>query len=60
MALGSLRRRGYAVSAVIVTFDPNDFTDSAARLMAEGIEARAVADEADLASLCRQRLVRSA
>ena len=57
-ALGSLKRRGYAVVAVLVMFDEFEFQDAAGRLLAQGIEARQVADETSLSALCGQHLMR--
>ncbi|MBE7499875.1 MAG: DUF58 domain-containing protein [Verrucomicrobiales bacterium] len=64
LALGRMRRRGFAVSVILV--DPaepglHDWAgapDWAARLMAEGLEFRLVRDEADLAHLCAEHFVR--
>lgn len=57
-ALGSLRRRGFAVTAVVISFDQHEFADCSGRLLAQGIEARQVADEAGLAALCGRHLAR--
>jgi uncharacterized protein (DUF58 family) len=57
-ALGSLKRRGYAVVAVLIVFNEFEFQDAAGRLLAQGIEARQVADEAGLSALCGQHLMR--
>ncbi|HUY92645.1 MAG TPA: DUF58 domain-containing protein [Pirellulales bacterium] len=57
-ALGSLKRRGYAVVAVLIMFNEFEFQDAAGRLLAQGIEARQVADEASLSALCGQHLMR--
>jgi hypothetical protein len=60
LALGSLRRQGYAVSIVLVSADEADVEDSYGRLMAEGImDIRTLRDEAGLQDLC-QRQVRGA
>jgi uncharacterized protein (DUF58 family) len=58
LALGSLRRRGYAVVALLVTLDEDELTEGAGRLLAEGIEVRPVRDEGGLATVCRQQLLR--
>jgi uncharacterized protein (DUF58 family) len=57
-ALGSLKRRGYAVVAVLITFDEFEYQDAAGRLLAQGIEARQVRDEASLSALCGQHVLR--
>lgn len=58
LALGSLKRRGLAVTAMLIAADENAYLDSAARLMAERIEVRKVDGEASLADLCRRQMVR--
>ncbi len=57
-ALGNLRRRGFAVSAVLVTFDENQAIDCLGRLVAMGIDARRVTSEESLAALCQEQMVR--
>ncbi len=57
-ALGSLKRRGYAVTAVLIVFDEFQFQEAAGRLLAQGVEARQVLDEASLSALCGQHLMR--
>jgi uncharacterized repeat protein (TIGR01451 family) len=57
-ALGQLRRRGFAVSAVLVAFDAVEQIDHGAHLMAEGIPFRTVGDEAELSALCQDQLSR--
>jgi uncharacterized protein (DUF58 family) len=63
IALGNLRRSGYAVTAVLVMFggekeylDWAEPPEWAARLLAEGINFRRVDDEASLSQLCAERL----
>ena len=57
-ALGNLRRRGYAVTAVLVVFDEHEASECLGRLISVGIDARSVTSEASLAALCQQQLVR--
>jgi uncharacterized protein (DUF58 family) len=57
VALGTLRRGGYAVTAVVLTYSEHSFAESAGRLLAEGIDVRQVDSEAALAALCSQRCV---
>ncbi len=64
LALGNLRRNGYAVTAVLVMFGETEYHDWAqppewaARLLAEGIAFRRVDDEASLSRLCAERILR--
>jgi len=57
-ALGNLRRRGYAVTAVLVIFDEHEATTGLGMLMAEGVDARWIASESSLSALCQQQMVR--
>jgi uncharacterized protein (DUF58 family) len=59
VALGQLRRRGYAVTAVLVLVaDERDRAEAMGRLLAEGIDVRHVNDEAAVAAVCRQQALR--
>jgi uncharacterized protein (DUF58 family) len=64
IALGTLRRHGFVVVVILVTFDEVSHydwaspPDWAARLMAEGIEFRRIEDEDGLAQLCAAQFVR--
>jgi uncharacterized protein (DUF58 family) len=59
IALGNLRRQGFAVTAVVVMYDDElDYADCVGRLLAERIDARRIGDERDLANLCADELVR--
>lgn len=57
-ALGMLRRRGFAVTAVVIAFDPEEFRECAGRLLAQRIDAHQVSDEASLSALCGRGLLR--
>ena len=58
VALGTLKRHGFAVTAIVVMFTQEDhYPDSVGRLMAEGIEVRTVSDEAMLANVCSAQMV---
>jgi uncharacterized repeat protein (TIGR01451 family) len=57
LALGELRRHGYAVSAVLVMFTEEERTRAQGRLMAQGIEVRHFNDDASLTPLCQQQLL---
>jgi uncharacterized repeat protein (TIGR01451 family) len=57
LALGSLRRRGYAVVAILVMPDEDEQAAAAGPLIAEGLEVRPIRDEAGLAAVCRRELL---
>jgi uncharacterized protein (DUF58 family) len=56
--LGNLRRRGYAVTAVLVMFDEYESSEHLGRLIAENLDARLVTSEESLSVLCQQQLAR--
>lgn len=56
-ALGNLRRQGYAVTAVVISFEQNHTLDCTGRLLAERIDFRIVESEEALSAVCQQRLV---
>jgi uncharacterized protein (DUF58 family) len=59
ISLGSLKRRGYAVTAILVTYDDDDDAPgSMGRLIAEGIDTRRVESEAAIGSVCAAEVVR--
>jgi uncharacterized protein (DUF58 family) len=59
IALGSLKRRGYAVTAILVMYDDEDDAPACmGRLMAEGIDVRRVESEAAIGSVCAAQMVR--
>jgi len=59
IALGSLKRRGYAVTVILVTYDDDDEAPaSMGRLIAEGIDVRRVDSEAAIASVCAAQAAR--
>ncbi len=53
VALGTLQRNGYAVSALLNLWDEYDFAQAAGPLLAEGVEARHLKDEQSIAEICR-------
>ena len=60
LALGSLRRRGYAVTAVLLLIEETHFDQCYGRLMAEGIlDIRHLKEEAELPTLCQRQAMRS-
>lgn len=58
IALGNLKRRGFAVTAVLNVFEEFDYARLAGPLMSQGIETRQLKDEAGIVDLCRQFLLR--
>ncbi|MEW6304022.1 MAG: DUF58 domain-containing protein [Verrucomicrobiota bacterium] len=64
IALGTLHRGGFAVTAIVITFEESTYRDWAqppewaGRLLAEGIDFRWVNDEPAIAHLCSERMVR--
>lgn len=64
IALGILRRSGFAVIAVMVSYEENEYLDWASppdwaeRLLAEGVPFRRVRDEASLQELCAEHFIR--
>lgn len=64
VALGNLRRSGYAVIAVLVLFGETEYYDWAQppdwahRLVAEGIDFRRIDDEASISKLCAEGVLR--
>ncbi|MEZ6045923.1 MAG: DUF58 domain-containing protein [Planctomycetaceae bacterium] len=55
--LGSLRRQGFAVTAILIRFDEGDLAVAMGQLMAEGIDARRVNNIEDISYVCSQELV---
>ena len=54
IALGNLQRQGFAVSAVVNTFEATDFADQAGLLLAQGVGAHHLADEESIVTICRR------
>jgi uncharacterized protein (DUF58 family) len=52
IALGSLKRRGYAVTALMVMPDEETLKENMGRLIAEGIEVHVVENEDDITNVC--------
>jgi uncharacterized protein (DUF58 family) len=63
IALGSLRRRGYSVTAIVILSEHENLPDWAVppewatRLLAEGIEFRHVSEELEIAQICAEQLM---
>jgi hypothetical protein len=58
VALGNLKRQGFAVTAIVSVFEEYDFAQAAGPLLAQGIETRQLKDEPGITNLCRQYLLR--
>jgi len=58
VALGNLRRRGFAVTAVLNLYETNDFEQAVGLLLAQGIEARHLKDKASIPTIGRQHVLR--
>ena len=64
IALGGLRRSGFAVTVILIHHDEHGYYDWAeppewaGRLLVEGIEFRCVNDEVSLAAVCSEKLLR--
>ncbi len=53
IALGNLRRRGFAVTAILNVFEDRDFAEAAGLLLSERIDSHHLKDEAAIGSVCR-------
>src|SRR5439155_26175358 len=61
LTLGNLRRRGLAVTAVLILFDDFQLETAYGRLLAEGVrDVRHLKDEAELPDLCSKQVQRAA
>jgi len=58
VTLGNLRRRGFAVTAILNLFNELDFAAASGRLLAEGIEAHHLKDRAEIVTICRHSALR--
>ena len=54
LALGSLRQRGFAVTAALIAISEAEYEEAHIRLRAEGLEVLHVLDNATLSALCRK------
>jgi uncharacterized protein (DUF58 family) len=59
IALGNLRRRGFAVTAILNLFEEYDFATASGPLLAQGVETRHLKEEAAIVELCRRFVLRS-
>lgn len=58
IALGNLRRRGLAVSAILNIFDDQLFAQASAYLLSEGVETRQLKDRAAIPRVCMNCVLR--
>ena len=58
LALGNLRRRGMAVTAIVNVYDEYDFARVAGPLVAERIDVRQLRDRAGIARMCQRMVLR--
>ena len=58
VALGNLRRQGFAVTAIVNTYEDRDYAAAAGMLLAERVEARHLRDESSVSNVCGTQLVR--
>ena len=58
LALGELRRKGLAVTAILNLYEDHEFEQASAQLAAEGIEARHLKSVEMLPTLCREYVLR--
>jgi uncharacterized repeat protein (TIGR01451 family) len=57
VALGHLKRQGFAVSVILLAFDEIERIDNAGPLLAHGLPVRSVSDENELYGFCELQLV---
>ena len=57
VALGSLRRQGFAVTAIVNCYDENDFARISGPLLNEGIQTRHLRDELSVTAICRRQVL---
>lgn len=58
LALGNLRRRGMAVTAIVNVYDEYDFARIAGPLVAERIDVRQLRDRTGIARMCQRMVLR--
>jgi uncharacterized repeat protein (TIGR01451 family) len=58
LALGELRRRGFAVAVLVNAYHVHEFEAACRPLFAEGLEARHLPDEAAVAAVCEDLYMR--
>jgi uncharacterized protein (DUF58 family) len=58
LALGGLRRRGFAVAAIVIAYHVHEYEQHAGLLAAEGIQTRQLKDQDDIVNVCREQVYR--
>ena len=58
ITLGSLKKRGFAVTAILNVYETQEFADASGPLIAEGIETLHLRDESSIVHLCRKMVLR--
>jgi hypothetical protein len=58
IALGNLRRQGFAVTAIVNAYDNYEFSQSAGPLIAEGIQTLQLRNEDEIPTVCREFVLR--
>jgi uncharacterized protein (DUF58 family) len=58
VALGEMRRNGFAVTAILNLYDDEEFAQAAAQLAAEGIQSKHLKNMEALPNLCREYILR--
>lgn len=58
IALGNLRRRGFAVTAILNTYDPFEFASMSGLLIAQRVETRQLVDESSVSTICSNFVLR--
>ena len=58
IALGNLKRRGYAVSAILNLYDDMSFAEASASLLSQGIPTYHLKSEESIPGVCQNYLLR--
>jgi uncharacterized protein (DUF58 family) len=60
VALGTLRRRGFAVTAFLNVYEDHEYAAAAGKLLGEQIDCRHLRDTASVSAVCRSHVLQSA
>ena len=58
IALGNVRRRGFAVTAFVNLYEEREYAEAAGLLLAEGVESRHLRDRESLSGICQAYVLR--